>query len=34
MFGSHKALRKEKNAKENGFVIFVYTMKSIKENQI
>ena len=29
MFGSRKELRKEKKAKENGFVMFGFTIKII-----
>ena len=34
MFGSRKVQRKEKNAKENDFLMFGCPMKNIKENQI
>ena len=35
MFDYRKALRKEKkNIKENGFLIFGFTMENAKENQI
>ena len=34
MFGSQKVLRKEKNTKENDFLIFGCVIKNIKENQM
>ena len=34
MFGSQKALKKEKNVKKNYFLMFGYTLKNAKENQI
>ena len=34
MFGSRKVQRKEKNAKENNFLMSGCAMKNIKENQI
>ena len=30
-FGTHKVLGKEKNIKENDFLMFSFTMKNIKE---
>ena len=33
-FGFRKVLKKEKNTKKNGFIIFGFNMKNIKENQI
>ena len=32
MFGSQKVLRKEKNAKENGFLMFGFTIIFFKKN--
>ena len=34
MFGSRKVQRKEKNTKENDFLMFGCPIKNIKENQI
>ena len=34
MFDSHKVLQKEKNSKENDFIIFNYSIKNIKENKL
>ena len=34
MFGFRKVQRKEKNAKENDFLMFGCTMKNIKKNKI
>ena len=34
MFGFRKVLKKEKNTKKNGFIIFGFNMKNIKENKI
>ena len=34
MFGSWKILRKEKNIKENDFLMFNCPMKNIKENKL
>ena len=31
MFGSQKILEKEKKCKENGFIIFGFTIKNIKK---
>ena len=33
MFDSHKVLQKEKNSKENDFIIFNYIMENSKENK-
>ena len=33
-FGTRKVLRKEKNTRENDFVVFGFTVENIKENQI
>ena len=34
MFGSQKVLRKEKNDKKNGFLIFGFSMGNEKENKL
>ena len=34
MFRSRKIFKKKKNIKKNYFLIFDYTIKNIKENQI
>ena len=34
MFGSTKVLKKEKNCKENDFLIFGFIIRNTKENQI
>ena len=34
IFGSQKILGKEKNVKKNSFLMFGFTIKNIKENQI
>ena len=33
MFDYHKILKKEKNSKENDFLIFNYIMENSKENK-
>ena len=34
MFGSWKVVKKKKNVKENGFLMFGFTVENTKENKI